>query len=71
MKIVTHFNLGDQKFVLYNNVIHLVTITGITINVTRGYHTDVAYKVRFNAGGEALFDEHRLFSSKSELFETL
>lgn len=69
MVIETKYDLGDKAFVLYNNKIYVVIVTGITINVES--RTTITYKIRFPSGGETELDKSRLFSTKEELIETL
>lgn len=76
MKIETKFNLGDRVFVLYQDRIHEVFVTGVfafhEFNGTLTHSTfAINYRVKFEAGGEAKFSEDRLFATKEELLESL
>lgn len=76
MKIETRFNLGDEVFVLYNDRIHCVTVTGVEVFCTLkdngiNYTAGINYTVRFSAGGETRFAESRLFHTKVSLINSL
>ena len=76
MKIETKFNLGDEVFVLHNDKIHKVIVTGVFFfaeyNGTLTYKTSaVNYRVKFEAGGETKFEESRLFPTKVSLINSL
>ena len=63
MKFETQFRLGDNVYVLYNDRIYNVEVTGIEVFITLK-EQGINYKVRFPAGGEAKFAETRLFFTK-------
>lgn len=70
MTIETKFNLGDEVFVLYNDKIHCVTVTGVEVFLNFG-DSGINYRVQFPAGGETKFAESRLFPTKLSLINSL
>jgi len=70
MKFETRFKLGDEVFVLYNDGIHCVTVTGVEVFLTF-VDSRINYTVRFPAGGETKFAESRLFPTKVSLIDSL
>lgn len=70
MTIETKFNLGDEVFVLYNDRIHCVTVTGVEVFCSFK-DNGINYMVQFSAGGETKFAESRLFSTKVSLINSL
>lgn len=70
MKIETRFNLGDEVFILYNDRIQCVTVTGIEVFCTFKDNR-INYTVQFSAGGETKFAESRLFPTKVSLINSL
>lgn len=76
MQIETKFNLGDKVFVLYNERVHEVLVTGVfafhELNGTLSHDTfAINYRVKFQAGGETKISEERLFATKEKLLESL
>ena len=70
MKIETRFNLGDEVFVLYNDRVHGVTVTGVEVFCTFK-DNGINYTVQFSSGGETRFAESRLFPTKISLLNSL
>lgn len=70
MTIETNFNLYDNAFVIYDNRIYEVVVTGIEAFTDHGY-VKVNYKVRFPAGGETKMADSLLFATKQELINAL
>lgn len=70
MKFETKFKLGDEVFVLYNDRIHYVTVTGVEVFLTFN-DSRINYTVQFPAGGETKFAESRLFPTKVSLINSL
>lgn len=76
MKIETKFNLDDEVFVLHNDKIHKVIVTGVfAFHEYNGTMTNktfaINYRVKFEAGGETKFSEDRLFATKLSLINSL
>ena len=73
MVIETRFDLNDKGFVIYDNKVYEVIVTGITIETTTFYwgRVTISYEVRFPSGGETKVDKSKLFASKEELIKTL
>ena len=76
MTIETKFNVGDTAFVLYENRIYEVTVTGISYfteynNIWRRLTSEINYRIKFPAGGETKLAESRLFATKQDLLESL
>ena len=76
MKFETKFNLDDEVFVLHNDKIHKVRVTGVfafvEYNGTLNCKTcAVNYRVKFEAGGETRFNENSLFTTKLSLINSL
>lgn len=70
MTIETKFNLGDKVFVLYNDKIQEVSVTGVyAFYEYNPIH--INYRVKFVAGGETKLSEDRLFATKQELINSL
>lgn len=70
MKFETQFSLGDNAYVLHNDRIYNVEVTGIEVFITPK-EQGINYKVRFPAGGETKLSESRLYPTKQELLDTL
>lgn len=76
MKIETKFSINDEVFVLHNDKIHKVIVTGVF--ASREYNptmtkisSTIEYRVLFSAGGETKFAEDRLFNTKESLLNSL
>lgn len=87
MTIETKFNLGDSVFILYRDKLHMVRIVKVNVQYGTEIdcvHTDdkksisaqvpkqyTSYCVRFQSGGEDVFAEERLFTTKQDLLNSL
>ena len=76
MTIETQFNVDDEVFVLYNNKIHKVTVTGVFASYEYNdtmtcKSSSISYRVKFEAGGETKFNENSLFATKLSLINSL
>lgn len=71
MTIETKFNLGDEAYILYNDKVHKVVITGIEVYSEKVGDVVTNYKIRFEAGGEYKAAEVRLFGTKLSLLNSL
>jgi len=72
MTIETRFSLGDKVFVLCNNKVHQVTVTGVYgFQEYTSESSSISYRVKFLAGGEDKFSENALFATKQELLNSL
>lgn len=85
MTIETKFNLGDNVFVLATNRVHDVEIIGVNVqhsnkieridgrgcvscSMPKQY---IAYRVKFQSGGESNFEETEVFATKQDLLNSL
>lgn len=70
MKFETQFSLGDNAYVLYDDKVYNVEVTGIEVFITLK-EQGINYKVRFPAGGETKLSASRLYPTKQELLDAL
>lgn len=85
MTIETKFNFGDAAFVLAANKVHDVKIIGVNVRYSNvieridGRGTIkcsmpkqyVTYRVKYQSGGESIFEETDVFATKQDLLNSL
>ena len=85
MTIETKFNFGDTAFVLAANRVHEVKIIGVNVQYSnkieridgRGCMSCsapkqyITYRVKYQSGGESIFEETDVFATKQDLLNSL
>mgnify|MGYP003441426170 CR=1 len=85
MTIETKFNVGDTAFVLAANKVHEVKIIGINAQYSNTFERIegrgtikcsmpkqyVTYRVKYQSGGESVFEETDVFATKQDLVNSL
>lgn len=71
MVLESKYDIGDEVWIISNNVVFRTNVTGIFILVMKGYEKDIiniSYSVSYK---DIKYFEDEVFASKEELLKTL
>jgi len=68
MEVETKFDIGDKVWLIYNNLVTALKVSGYRITIDESFNPEIVYTLNYNCLEVA---ESQLFKTKEELLNSL